>query len=802
MSDTEPAPQPDTAAHGVGRHIGSTVGRAEDVRLVTGRGQYLADLPVGPRLELAFLRATDASARIVHLDTTEAAQSEGVVAVYTAADMAGVNGPVPVVWQQPGLLLPDYPALAPDFVRYAGQPVAAVVASSRALAEDALHLIDVDYEPLPPVVEPLAALDPDAPIVHPQLRTNEGYRLATSTGDVATAFTDAPVVVEATLSIQRQTALPMECRSIMAQPGADGRTTVWATIQQPHLFRDHMAAVLHISTDQLHIVVPDLGGSFGAYYEIYPEDIVTVFAAMALNATVCYLEDRQESFLSTVHAREQVHRAALALTSDGRILGFRDDIVANLGAFVDYSGAGTATVTTTCACGPYDVPATEIELRCAFTNTVRVGAYRGFGMPEATFAIERMIDMAATRLQMDPVQLRLKNLPGPDRMPYTMATGPAIDSGDFPSLFESAKEAIGYDEFLAKRASPTNGAPRRRAGIGVAVYVELTGSGPSNQMAPRGYRSPGWEGVSAEVRRDGTIRVCSGSSHLGQGIRTGLSQIAADQLGVNPAQVVVITGDTDLVRHGNRGSIGSRSAVVAGNAAHGAAVELAAKIKAMAAGLLEVDAQDLVLHGGRVSVRGADEVGLSFRELAEEAFMRQRTAVAEHPMLEAISFYDPTGLPASSGVHAARVEVDVETGEVEIVDYVIVHDCGVVINPALVDGQVLGGTAQGIGGALLEELVYDANGQLKTASMMDYLVPTAAEMPTVKILHQETRSPLNPLGVKGAGEAGTIAPPAALANAVSDALGVPANHLPLSPATVWRLARQDHDVAGAESGPR
>ncbi|WP_033294085.1 xanthine dehydrogenase family protein molybdopterin-binding subunit [Amycolatopsis jejuensis] len=744
--------------------VGTSAPRAEDVRLLLGEGQFIGNVALGYRLEIAFLRATEASARITHLDTSAAAAAEGVTAVLTAEDLGTANGPVPVVWQQPGLRIPHYPALASGEVHYAGQPVAAVVARSRALAEDAVGLIDIDYEPRPPVVDPVAALDPGAPVVHAELGSNEGYQDVARTGDIDAAFAAAAVVVEETLRIQRQTALPMECRSVVARPEADGRLTVWATVQQPHLFRDHLAEVLGLPPERLHVIVPDLGGAFGAYYEVYPEDIVAAFAARHLGEAVRYLEDRQESFLSTVHARQQVHRAALALSSDGLLLGFRDRIVADLGAFADYSGAGTALVTKTFATGAYHLPATEIGLRCAYTNTVRVGAYRGFGQPEATFVIERMMDVAAARLGMDPLELRKRNAVGPDRMPYAMPSGAVIDSGDFPSLLDTAKEAIKYD---APRASTTG----RRVGVGFALYVEYTGSGPSGQLGARGYRSPGWEGATAELRRDGTVQVYSGVSHLGQGIRTGLAQVIADRLAVDPSRVVVTTGDTDLVRYGNRGSIGSRSAVVAGNAVHEAASSLARKITELAGQLLEASPDDIVLHDSRVSVRGTAG-SVSYAELADEAYLRHRTTATGLPVLEATSFYHPTGSPTASGVHAARVEVDVETGEVEIVE-----------------GQVLGGTAQGIGGALFEEVVYDADGQIKTASMMDYLVPTAMEIPDVTIIHQETPSPLNPLGVKGAGEAGTIAPPAALANAVSDALGVQATSLPLSPSVVWGLIR-------------
>ncbi|MEV7011213.1 molybdopterin cofactor-binding domain-containing protein [Streptosporangium sp. NPDC051022] len=794
-----------SGGHGHG-HVGRSTVRAEDILLVNGRGGYLADLPHEGAYEIAFVRSSFAHARILGISARDALKVPGVLCVVTGQDLADL-APMPVIWRQEGLRIPAYRALAHDTVHHVGQPVAAVVARTRELAEDAAELVDVDYDDLRIVTDPAAALAPDAPILHPEFGGNEAYRRRTVTGDVDACFAEADLVVEETLEVQRQTALPMEGRGILVRPRDErGGITISATLQHPHLFRDHIAEMFGLAPDTVRVHVPDLGGAFGAYYEVYPEEVTAIWVALRYGVGVRWLEDRQESFLSTVHARQQRHRVSLALRGDGRILALRDEILTDIGAYVDYSGVGPSYLTSLFMTGPYDIRNVDVGLVCAFTNKVRSGAYRGFGQPEATFVLERVIDIAAARLGMDPVDLRAANLIGPERFPYVLATGPTMDSADLPKLLSTLVEAVDYHEVRTgqaaragrKDAGGAGGA--KRLGVGIALYTEFTGSSPSASLGKRGYDAPGWECVTIEVRRDGGIRALSGVSHFGQGARTALSQIAADRLGVTPADVTVVSGDTERVRHGNRGSVGSRSAVIAGQAMNKAATELAGRIRLAAADLLEADPEDIRLADRRAFVAGSPSQAISFADLSAEVYKRHRTNLDADPVLEATAFYDPADTPFGSGAHAAVVEVDTETGRVDVLRYVIVHDCGTVINPAIVEGQVLGGAAQGVGGALLEELVYEETGQLRSGTMMDYLIPTASEMPPVRILHRSTPSPLNPLGVKGAGEAGTVGPGAALANAVSDALGAQVRALPLSPLRVWELAHAD--AAGSERSRR
>ena len=772
--------------------IGRSVPRQEDPLLVSGRGRYFSNVTGPDMLQVAFVRSPLPHARISRIDTRAARAETGVLAVLTGTDLGDRNGPVPVIWQLPGLLVPHYPALATETVSYAGQPVAAVVAQTRALAEDAAELVEVDYDPLPVVADINAADGPGAVLVHPELGTNEAYRTRVGSADAcAAAFHGADAVVEATLTIQRQTAFPLERRGFAVAPdGATGGVTVTATVQHPHLVRDFLAGFLRLAPHLTRVVAPDLGGAFGAYYNIYPEDLVVAWAAHRYRRAVCYIEDRQESFLSTVHARQQHHRIAAAFTRDGRILGLRDEITTDLGAFLDYSGVGPSFYTASFLTGPYRIPAADIGLRTLFTHKVRSGAYRGFGQPQATFVLERLLDIAGGRLGLDPLELRRRNLLRPEEFPYRTATGATMDSGNYEPLLSAAAAAVAE----ARSQPPTPGLLR---GFGVAMYSELTGSSPSATLAARGYRSGGWERVSAVVQRDGSVLVHSGVSHLGQGIRTGLSQICAARLGMEPDQVVVVTGDTARVVAGNRGSVGSRSAVIAGAAADQASRSLAQALRTAAAGLLETAAEDIELAGGRAAVRGVPEKSVGFADIAEAAFLGR---IEGGPVVEAAATYDPETVAFGAGAHAAVVDVDPVTGAVHIVDYAIAHDSGVVINPGLVEGQILGGAAQSIGGALLEELVYEADGQLSTGSTMGYLIPTAAEIPLVKILHQQTPAPWHPLGIKGCGEAGTVGPAAALANAVSDAIGGQITGLPLSPFRIWDMVRAAAD--GVDRGRR
>ncbi|MFG1954841.1 xanthine dehydrogenase family protein molybdopterin-binding subunit [Micromonospora sp. NPDC048830] len=779
------------------RSVGRSIPRSEDVRLVQGLGRYLGDLRVDGALHVAFVRATYANARVLEVRTEQSRAAQGVVAVFTATDLGDRNGPVPVAWRSPGQTIPHYPALAAEHVAYVGQPVVAVVATSRELAEDAAELVEIEYEELPAVTNAFDALAPGSPRVQPGIESNLAFQMQIRSPGVDEAFATAPVIVEADLSIHRQTGVPMERRGFVAQPDPAGqRLTVWATVQHPHMVRDHLAELLSLAVEQVRVVAPDMGGTFGVYYDVYPEDLLVAWAAQRLGRPVSFIEDRAESFLSTVHARQQYHRAALALSEDGRILALRDLLVSDIGAFVGYSGIGPSSYTANYMTGGYRIDKVDIDLRCAFTNKVRSGGYRGFGQPQATFVLERLIDTAAARLDLDPAEIRRRNLLTAEEFPHRLPSGVTMDSADLPRLLDTVLTNADYRSMRTEQTVAR--AAGRLVGVGIALYTEATGTGSFKGLAARGDQVGGREGVLVRVGQDGSVVAYSGASHIEQGIRTALAQVCADELGLRPEDVTVVAGDTDLVPHSNRGSIGSRSALAAAVATRKAAAELATRIREVAADLLEAaNPDDLLLRDGRVQVKGNPSHELTFAKLSVEAARRHRATLDTPPALEVQSFYEPspTMTAFGSGVHLAMVEVDRETGAIEIKRYLVVHDCGTVINPQIVDGQIHGGAAQGFGGALLEELVYDDAGQLTTSTMMDYLIPTAMEIPTVEISHQEKPSPFQPLGAKGCGEAGTVGPAAALANAVSDALQAPMNHLPLRPDRVWAAAQSSVLVA-------
>lgn len=761
--------------------VGTAVRRREDPLLVSGRGLFLEDEIPSDALHLSFIRSPFARARIVSIDTELAQAMDGVVAVVTADELQPSDLEVPVVWRSPGLLIPRYEALASNRVSHAGQPVVAVVATSRSSAEDAAALVDIDYD----IEDPVTSIDKAAEnssLVHPDLGTNVAYQTTSATGDIETAFASAHLVVSGVFNTPRQTALPMQRRGCLASFNhRSGKLSVRATVQHPHLLKEHLAESLGLADEQVHVYVGDLGGAFGAYYEIYPEDLVVASLALTYRKPIVWVEDRMEGFLTTVHARAQQHTAELALAADGRILGLRANIDVDVGAFIDYSGVGPAALTLVSMTGPYVVPALATQLRCLFTNLVRVGAYRGFGQPEAVFTLERLMDMAADQLAIDPLEIRRRN--AVRSFPYQSSAGPVLDSGDFAGLLDLGQALLDR--------GPRVGPPAKgwQRGCGVAMYVEMTGTGPSKHMRARGYMTGGWEAATAEVTSTGNLRIYSGASHLGQGIRTSLAQICAEQFGIDPYSIEVITGDTDLVRSGNRGSIGSRSAVIAGQAVHEAAMALRSRVLRVASHLLEVGAEDLRLADGKVMVAGAPGEEVTLRALYREVRMRHLIPPEEDADLIETKFWEPQGLSYASGLHIAWVDVDLDTGRVRVVDYGVAHDCGIVINPLNVEGQVRGGTVQGFGAALLEELIYDEWGQLRTGSLMDYLVPLASDVVDFTIEHQETPAPNVPLGAKGCGEAGIIAPPAAIVNAVANAIGQhpDLNALPLHAERVWRV---------------
>lgn len=763
--------------------VGQSVPRVEDDRLLRGEGRFVDDLEPEGALEAAFLRTPHAHARIASIDASAGLALDGVVAVIDGRSAAlapmvfAIAELIPAPVREavdPLVRVHPMPALATEKVTYVGQPVAMVVAESRYLAEDALELIDVEYEPLPAVVDPEAALAPGAPRLEDDWEDNLAIAFAATKGDAGAAFAEAAVVVEERFRSHRHVAAPIETRGVVASADpVDGRLTVWASTQTPHLLRDFLAGALGLDREQLRVVAPDVGGGFGLKGSIYPEDLLVPYAARRLGRPVKWIEDRSENLMASTHGREQVHDIALAADGDGRILAVRDRMLLNCGAF-NTLGLVVPYNSVTHLLGPYAIEHARIDVRCALTNTGITAPYRGAGRPEAVFAMERAIDRLAAALELDPAELRRRNLIAADAMPY--ATGlvyrdgaPQVyDSGDYPRLFERCAELVGE--------LPEG----EHIGVGYAAYVEGTGLGP-------------FESASVTVEPGGRVRVETGGASQGQGHRTTLAQIAADALGVAIEDVTVVGGDTGALAHGF-GTIASRTLVVAGSAVEVAARTVRERAIELAARVLEIGPADLELRDGRIEVRGDPRSGITLAELAGalSPFNPGRPAGAPADLRET-SVYRPPTVTYAAGVHAAVVRVDVETGEVELLRYVVSHDCGRVVNPMIADGQIVGGVMQGIGGALYEHLAYDDDGQLHSGSFLDYLLPTASEAPQFALAHLDVPSPLNALGVKGLGEGGAIGPMAAIANAVEDALrelGVVIRETPLSPERVRTLIRE------------
>ncbi len=757
--------------------VGRGLRRREDDRLVRGRGRFVADVSFPGQLHVAFVRSPLAHARIGGVDPSAALATPGVVGVFTADDVPA--GPMPpFLWDAPPpklverlrpLLRPCHPPLLPaDRVRFAGQAVAVVVAESRYAAEDGAERVAVDLEPLPPVPDVEAALRPDAPRLHEGWDDNVAVRFAVRAGDPEAGLARAAVVVEDRFWVQRQAGLPMETRGAVARY-EDGRLTLFSATQNAHPLRRALSRVSRLPEERIRVVAPDVGGGFGTKGVLYPEDLIVGLLAIRLGRPVKWIEDRLEHMQSAIHAREQVHRVRLGVDAEGRITALVDRFVVDCGAF---NPLGLVVLYNTIAHlpGPYRVPAFEAEGTGVVTTKVPTAPYRGAGRPEAVFAMERALERAARTLGIDPVELRRRNLLRPDELPHDLGFPyrdgePAVlDPADYPALLEAAVGLLG-DEELARR-SEEEARRGRLVGTGVACYVEGTGIGP-------------FEGARVELAADGAVSVRTGACSQGQGHETVFAQVCADALGVEPGRVAVTVGDTEGLERG-WGTVASRSAVVAGNAVAAAARRVREQVLRAAAEALEAAPEDLELAGDRVAVAGAPSRAVALAELAAR----------DPELLRATEYFEPPRVTWAAGVHAARVSVDPETGEVRVLAYAVAHDCGPLLNPTIVDGQVRGGVAQGIAGALYEEIAYDDQGQLLSATLADYLVPTAVEIPPVRLAHLETPSPTNPLGLKGLGEGGAIPGPAAIANAVEDALrpyGAVVRRTPLSPPAVRAL---------------
>jgi carbon-monoxide dehydrogenase large subunit len=769
-------------------YLRARVPRNEDARLLTGRALFVDDVQLPGMLHVAFVRSEHAHGRLTSVDVSAARQRAGVHAVYTAADLGDYLKPGPILVSPPPIpnlvfhgctQLP----LAKDKVRHVGEPIAMIVADNRYVAEDAIRDVVVEIDSIDAIVDLEKGLAPDAPLIHEHLTSNLAAHVVQRKGNYASAKQKAAILVKRRFHYDRGVSGAIENRAVVVDwNGKSEEMTIWDTTQAPIPIRNGLAAMLGLLESQVNVIAPFVGGGFGPKIMMfYPEEVLLPWAAMRLNRPLKWTEDRQENFYATTQERGQVHDAEMALTSDGRIIGVHDVFLFDTGAYDPYGL--TIPINSQCTLlGPYDIPNYESEFTAVFTNKTIVTPVRGAGRQHGVFVGERLLDIAARELGIDRVEIRKRNLIAPDRFPVNheimfQDSAPLIyDSGDYLPTLEQAAEIIGYDDFV-RNEQPRLRAEGRHVGVGVVCYVEGTGIGP-------------YEGARVTIEPSGKVRCATGVGTQGQGHFTVFAQLVADVLGVKVEDVRVVTGDTREF-HWGTGTFASRGAVVAGSACHAAAMAVREKVLNLASVVLDVPNDQLELAGGRVFVKNAEARGLSLGELSGKSNpLRGAVRPGTEPGLESTAYFGPDRGSTASGVHAMIVEVDPETATVEIKRYLVVHDCGTIINPMLVEGQIHGGAAHGIGNAFYEQLIYDEQGQLLNASFMDYLLPTATDVPPIETAHRETPSPYNPVGLKGVGEAGCIPTGAVFAQAVEDALagsGVEITEIPLSPNRLFEL---------------
>ncbi len=767
------------------RYIGKPLKRKEDPRLIQGLAHYVDDLRMPEMHHAAFARSPYAHARIRSIDASKAQNAPGVVLVLTGKDVQGAVGPVPCAAQIPDMKMAIRPVLAQEKVRFVGEAVAMVVATDRYAARDAVDLIEVDYEALTPVVNPEKAISSGATVIHEQYKDNVAYRWELEGGDVKAAFKNADKVIKQRIVNQRLIPAPMETRGVVAdyKPG-EKQLTVWSSTQIPHLLKTQISAMLGAPEHSVRVVTPEVGGGFGSKLNVYPEEALAGYAAMRLGKPVKWIESRRENFQSTIHGRDQIDDVEIAVKRDGSLLGLRVKIIADLGAYYQLLTPLIPTLTALMVCGCYKIPAVRIEITGVLTNKMATDAYRGAGRPEATYLIERVMDVVAAELKKDPAEIRRKNFPKPKEFPYATSTGLIYDSANYQKSLDLALKKSNYKKLRQEQARARK--QGRYMGIGLSTYVEICAMGPSSAM-PAG----GWESATVRVEPTGKVTVLTGSSPHGQGQETTFSQIAADMLGVEPDDIQVVHGDTAAVPYGI-GTFGSRATAVGGTAVYRCLEKLRDKLAQIAGHLLGEDPKRLVFGGRRISSESGKK-SLNFVEAVGAAYIAKTLPPGMEPGLDATYFFEPSNFTFPFGAHVCVVEVDAETGEVKLKKYLAVDDCGNVLNPLLVDGQVHGGIVQSVGQALLEEAVYDEQGQLITGELMDYALPRAEDIPWLETARTVTPSPVNPLGVKGVGEAGTIGATPALVNAVVDALaplGVRHIDLPVKRERVWELLRK------------
>ena len=776
------------------RIFGSGIRRREDPRLITGAATYTDDVTLPGTVHAAILRSPHAHARIGRIDTAAAAAAPGVLAVYTGRDTEGALNPLPCAWIPPDsdVKAVAHPAIASEVVRYQGDAVAVVVAESRYQAEDALELIAVDYEPLPAVVNPERAMDAGAPQLHEDAPHNQAFHWVATGGDPDAAFAAAEVVVQDTIIQQRLVPNAMEPRSAVASWLASmGELTIWSTTQNPHIVRFLCSLVTGVAEHKIRIIAGEVGGGFGSKIPVYADEMIAAFCAMRLNRPVKWTETRSENFQATIHGRDHIEHVELAATREGKITGIRSRVYAGMGAYLSTAAPGVPTILHGLMySGPYAVGATRADIYGVFTNATPVDAYRGAGRPEATFLVERLIDLLAAELRLDPVEVRRRNLLPKFDDGADVVTGLTYDSGDYEASLNLALNHADYDGL--RREQERGRQHGHLMGVGVSCYCEICGLGPSQVAGAVGFGGGLWESAVVRFHPSGKVNAYVGVSPHGQGEETTFAQIVSDELGVPVEDVEIVHGDTDNTPMG-WGTYGSRTTAVGAGALQLGLTKIKEKARALAAHLLEAAEEDIEYADGQFFVRGSPDRSQSIQNLALMANVAWNMPAGMEPGLEASAFYDPPNFVYPFGAHIAVVTVDPDNGHIVLNRYIAADDCGPQINPMIVEGQIHGGVVQGAGQALWEGAVYDESGQLLTGSMQDYALPKAHMLPDIETLSTETPSPHNPLGVKGVGETGSIASTVTIYNAVIDALqplGITRLEMPLTPERVWQAIQQ------------
>jgi aerobic carbon-monoxide dehydrogenase large subunit len=783
------------------KEVGRARKRKEDGRLITGRTTWTDNMTLPGMLHMAVVRSPVAHAKITNVDVEAARQSPGVVAVFTGRDLADEQGSIPCAWPvTTEMVNPGHPSVAVEEVNHVGEAVAIVVARSRATATDALELVDVDYDVLPVVLDMEEATAQEAALCHDHIDSNRSFEWVLDSGeagtgaDVEQSFAEADVVVSRRFVQQRLIPAFMEPRSVVVQPQGDN-FTMWASTQIPHILRVMLAMITGIPEHKLRVVAPDVGGGFGGKLQVTPEEVLTLLVARRMGKPVKWTETRSESLMSAHHGRDQIQYIDVASDREGNVKGIRCRILADMGAYLRLISPGIPILGAFMFGGIYKFPAYRFECHGIFTNKVPTDAYRGAGRPEATFAVERIMDELAVELGMDPLELRRKNWIRADEFPFTTSAGMTYDSGDYEAATSAALDLVGFEGLREEQRRRRESNDPVQLGIGFSTFTEMCGLAPSRVLGSLSYGAGGWEHATVRMLATGKVEVVTGTSPHGQGHETAWSQLVADALGVPFEDVEVLHGDTAISSRG-LDTYGSRSLVVGGAAVVNAAVKVVDKARTIAAHLLEASEDDLEFTDGRFSVRGTPGSGMAIQDIALAAFTSHNWPEGVEPSIDADAAFDPSNFSFPHGTHICVSEVDTETGMVKIRKYACVDDIGTIVNPLIVEGQVHGGVAQGIAQALFEEAVYDADGNLTTGTFVDYLVPSAADLPHFDTGNTVSEAPGNPIGAKGVGEAGCIASTPAVVNSVLDAvrhLGVKDIRMPMTPERVWRALQGEED---------